>query len=102
MPLSPLPLPAQEAAGPCAYDPSFTAADCPAQSCYAGPPNGCGSRSLAIISADIIPDRWPAGVDFTAACNQHDTCYFTPGSVKDACDIAFKDALLAECRRALA
>ena len=64
--------PAQAPPGPCAYDATIQTIDCPNQSCYAGPPNGCGSRSLAIISADLIPDRWPAGVDFTAACNAHD------------------------------
>lgn len=87
---------------PCPYAPDFTAADCPAQSCYAGPPNGCGSRSLIIISDQIIPDQWPAGVDFTQACNAHDTCYFTPGSNKNDCDNRFHEALLTECRRALA
>ena len=87
--------------GPCPYAPDITAADCPANSCFAGPPNGCGSRSLVIISAQIVPDQWPAGVDFNQACNAHDTCYFTPGTQKADCDNKFHDALLAECQRAL-
>lgn len=40
---------------------NYTAADCPNGSCYAAEPNGCGSRSLAIISDKIVPDNWPAG-----------------------------------------
>lgn len=131
---------------------NFTAADCPNGSCFAGAPNGCGSRSVsfgsaarggrgegsghagsaaaaapatrspsaaaplhaqrhqvAVIAAEIVPEKWPAGarwrrallpcaaplapategpapalrpagVDFTNACNQHDTCYFTLGA----------------------
>ena len=87
--------------GPCPYTADFTAADCALQSCYAGPPNGCGSRSLLIIKDDIVPDKWPAGVNFNEACNVHDTCYFTPGVDKNTCDNNFHEALLAECRRAL-
>lgn len=93
---------APAAGGPCPYDPSFTAADCPLQSCWAAPPNGCGSRSVALISPQIVPDSWPAGVDFNAACNAHDLCYFSPGTTKPGCDAAFHEAMLAECRRALA
>lgn len=45
--------------------------------------------------------RLGAGVDFTAACDQHDLCYRVVGADKGACDKAFLDALLAECDRAL-
>ncbi|KAI7837242.1 hypothetical protein COHA_008930 [Chlorella ohadii] len=54
-----------------------------------------------VIAAEIVPEKWPAGVDFTNACNAHDTCYFTAGSDKAACDQAFLDALLDECDSAL-
>ncbi|KAL4436790.1 hypothetical protein ABPG75_003929 [Micractinium tetrahymenae] len=90
----------QSEGGPCPGS-AYTAADCPGVSCYAGAPNGCGSRSLVVISDQIVPDKWPGGVDFTAACNAHDVCYFTLGSQKDACDRTFLDALLAECNRAV-
>jgi len=85
----------------CPYEPQITAADCPNQSCFAAPPNGCGSRSLILISEEIVPDQWPAGVNFNEACNAHDMCYFTPGTQKEECDNEFHEALLAECRRAL-
>jgi Group XII secretory phospholipase A2 precursor (PLA2G12) len=88
--------------GPCPYDPQITAEDCPNKSCWGAPPNGCGSRSLIIINEKIVPDQWPAGVNFNEACNAHDTCYFTPGILKDDCDNKFHEALLVECRRALA
>jgi hypothetical protein len=54
------PTPAAESAG-CYGTANYTAADCPGGSCYAGQPNGCGSRSLSVISADIVPDQWPGG-----------------------------------------
>ena len=91
----------EEAPCPSGGEANFTAADCPNGSCYAGEPNGCGSRSVRVIAAEIVPERWPAGVDFTEACNTHDTCYFTLGSDKAQCDQAFLDALLAECDRAV-
>jgi hypothetical protein len=91
----------EETPCPSGSEANFTAADCPNGSCYAGEPNGCGSRSVRVIAAEIVPERWPAGVDFTEACNTHDTCYFTLGSDKAQCDQAFLDALLAECDRAV-
>ncbi|KAI3425863.1 hypothetical protein D9Q98_007836 [Chlorella vulgaris] len=92
--------PAAESAG-CYGTANYTAADCPGGSCYAGQPNGCGSRSLSVISADIVPDQWPGGVDFSAACDQHDTCYAMPRSDKAECDQQFLDSMRQECKRAL-
>ncbi|KAG7668367.1 hypothetical protein Ndes2526B_g00915 [Nannochloris sp. 'desiccata'] len=95
------PAPGAAPAEPCPYDPQFTAADCPNQSCWAAPPNGCGSSSLTVISEEIVPDQWPAGVDFNEACDVHDMCYYTPGTQKNECDNEFHEALLAECRESL-
>ena len=53
--------PAQQAPDEPCKDGNYTAADCPNGSCHAGQPNGCGSRSLRVIAAQIVPDRWPLG-----------------------------------------
>lgn len=38
-----------------------------------------GSSSVQVIGPEIVPDKWPGGVDFTDACNAHDDCYGEKG-----------------------
>lgn len=40
--------PGEAQAEPCPGGANYTAADCPNGSCYAGEPNGCGSRSVRV------------------------------------------------------
>lgn len=48
---------------------------------------------------DVWAGSNPMQPNATHACS--DTCYFTAGSDKAACDQAFLDALLAECESSL-
>ena len=57
-------------------------------------PNGCSSA----------PDTNRYGmvtVNFRPACDEHDRCYATCGSLKSDCDSSFKEALFSICNRTL-
>lgn len=55
-------------------------------------PNGCGSG----VTARITPNN-PTGASFETACNNHDTCYETPGQSKEYCDNQFYNEMVSAC-----
>ncbi len=56
--------------------------------------NGCGPQGMLGV---LVPDC-PMGLAcFTSACNDHDVCYRTCGSVKSDCDALFLQELTAGC-----
>lgn len=63
---------------------------------YTPPVNGCGSDGGL-----SFPDKFPLGVDFTSACNAHDTCYGTCGNKKSECDKTFLADMKAACHDAM-
>ena len=56
---------------------------------YAEHINTCGSNDFS----SIVPDGWYC-VSFANACRNHDRCYITLGSSREACDKNFRDCLL--------
>jgi RHS repeat-associated protein len=54
--------------------------------------DGCGSTGT-----EWIPDKFPRGVDFSHACDQHDKCYGECGASKEDCDSEFRDELFEAC-----
>jgi RHS repeat-associated protein len=54
----------------------------------------CGSE----WNEPIIPDN-PFGFSFSDCCQEHDDCYGTCGSNKDACDTNFLECMLAACEK---
>jgi hypothetical protein len=62
-------------------------------------PNGCG-RKHCIFCPSPTSDAPANRHDFTEACNDHDRCYDSCTSSKDACDSSFLVDLLEECERA--
>lgn len=64
----------------------------------AGPePNGCGTKDKPVDPTDKEAGRGGGKADFTAACNQHDTCYDTCNSDRSACDAKFLENMYKEC-----
>ena len=63
---------------------------------YTPQPNGCGPEGWH----DWVPDSW-AGVDFTSACNNHDTCYGTCNSDKGTCDSLLVSDMATACQTQL-
>ena len=57
-------------------------------------PNGCGARG---ILCRLLLDCPLGLVCFTSACDDHDICYRTCGSVKDTCDDVFYGDLTSIC-----
>lgn len=55
--------------------------------------NGCGSDG-----GIPVPDTFPFDVDFTSACNAHDTCYGTCGKDRSECNKQFLSDMKKECR----
>ena len=66
----------------------FTDSDYP----YAEHINTCGSNDFS----SIVPDGWYC-VSFANACRNHDRCYITLGSSREACDKNFRDDLRSAC-----
>jgi len=58
--------------------------------------NGCGALNVFFDETDASPVRLDA--KFTGCCDQHDLCYDTCGSDKDACDLAFRKCMYAVCK----
>lgn len=61
--------------------------------CYLSFPNGCGTDDMPV-------NPRTGGVDFTPACNEHDTCYDNCAMTKQQCDDAFRSRLNEICRQA--
>lgn len=57
-------------------------------------PNGCGGEGDWRSKA--VPNN-PTGASFKAACNNHDTCYETPGRPKEYCDTKFYNEMVSAC-----
>lgn len=57
-------------------------------------PNGCGGEGD--WRSRIIPNN-PTGASFEAACDNHDTCYETPGQAKEYCDNQFYNEMVDAC-----
>ena len=57
-------------------------------------PNGCGGEGDWRSRA--VPNN-PTGASFEAACNNHDTCYETPGQPKEYCDNQFYNDMVSSC-----
>ncbi len=68
------------------YPPTGDCCDC------APKPNGCGAED-----GIKFPNSIPFVFDFTQACNNHDICYGTLGSVRSNCDDTFLSEMLASC-----
>lgn len=58
-------------------------------------PNGCGPKSLETI----VRDNW-GRANFSAACNDHDRCYWTLGSEWQDCNTSFRTLLRKACQDA--
>jgi hypothetical protein len=69
----------------------------PVQSSAPNEPNGCGPEGWF----DPIPDVPLGLIDFTEACNGHDTCYGECGGKdknhKNQCDEGFKNSMILAC-----
>lgn len=63
---------------------------------YAQRPDGCSSIS---DNPQQVRDKW-GSADFRPTCNQHDRCYYTPGSRAADCNTAFCEGLNRACLRA--
>ena len=61
------------------------------------PPDGC-SAPRALPGAPNDPG-WFLDIDFTEICNQHDLCYSDCNQERNACDMSFRESLLAYCQR---
>lgn len=57
--------------------------------------NGCGSGGADVPDYSVSAPT--AGNIFTAACNAHDLCYGSFGSVKEDCDLKLGNAMRAVC-----
>ena len=57
-------------------------------------PNGCGPSGILGLLVPECPLRLAC---FTPACNNHDICYGTCGSSREACDTAFHEGMLDVC-----
>lgn len=57
-------------------------------------PNGCGGEGD--WRSKYVPNN-PTGASFEAACNNHDTCYETPGQPKEYCDNQFYNDMISAC-----
>lgn len=65
---------------------------------YAQAPDGCSGYDAA--EPDLVRDNWGIA-DFTDVCNEHDRCYYTPGSNMDQCNDRFRDGLQYSCEDAV-
>jgi hypothetical protein len=60
----------------------------------------CGSSDGGLGGDQMVPDRFPGGIDFTGPCSQHDACYGTPCFDKKMCDDKFLQDMKKVCHSA--